>query len=316
MGAALPEVAEVAGFGVADFAVLFSILGLIVLRFAWAQTFGRIFETLAHLLDFEISVGPVSLGKPLGAVADFLRKIDHYVMRAIGEGIAAQERTWHRFLLWQAYILTATADEMAALSGDVWHAVRGVYAHVAPAKVIEIVRPTVTHTATTIVKTVVPRPVAVKIAADAYPALAARVATLERELAHTVTGAIAIPVPHLPGLERDVGAIGKKVRGLGWLGAFGGLLALGGALLTRLHLGWLKCANVNTLGKRVCRMDTRLLDALLAGATVIVGTVSLVEFAKLMLSVEEEMTRALQGGIRELRGVKPLTFSGYSGTLG
>jgi hypothetical protein len=50
--------------------------------------------------------------------------------------------------------------------------------------------------------------------------------------------------------------------------------------LARLGLGWLRCGNVKKVGKRLCGMNPDLLDALLIGTTLIVGTISLREFAK------------------------------------
>jgi hypothetical protein len=52
-------------------------------------------------------------------------------------------------------------------------------------------------------------------------------------------------------------------------------------------------------GKRVCGLDAGLLDALLLGSTLIVGTISLRDFAREMEAVTEEAAGLVRGFIRE-----------------
>jgi hypothetical protein len=69
--------------------------------------------------------------------------------------------------------------------------------------------------------------------------------------------------------------------------------------LARLGLGWLRCSNVAKAGKRLCGMNPGLLDALLAGSTLLVGTISLREFAKEVQAVTEEASGLIHGFIRD-----------------
>src|SRR6266576_4981839 len=88
-------------------------------------------------------------------------------------------------------------------------------------------------------------------------------------------------------------------RALG-IGAFTALLV---TALGRLHIGWLRCANVGRVGRRICGMTPRWLEALLAASTAILGTISLVAFAHVLIDAMGEMTTAVQGFIREAHGV-------------
>jgi hypothetical protein len=69
--------------------------------------------------------------------------------------------------------------------------------------------------------------------------------------------------------------------------------------LARLGLGWLRCGGVKKVGKRLCGMNPDLLDALLIGTTLMVGTISLREFAKELEAVTEEAAGLVRGFIRE-----------------
>jgi hypothetical protein len=57
-------------------------------------------------------------------------------------------------------------------------------------------------------------------------------------------------------------------------------LALVGTALARLGLNWIRCRRVGRVGKAVCGMDSQLLGALLADATLIIGTISIVELTR------------------------------------
>ncbi len=121
-------------------------------------------------------------------------------------------------------------------------------------------------------------------------ALAARVAHVAASIPH----AIPQVIPRLGRLERtaiDYTKLHKWLSRalLGTLGATAVATAL-----RALKLGFLRCSNFRKAGKRTCGMDTSLLDALLADTLLVVGTLSLVEFAKEMETVTGEVAPLLQ----------------------
>jgi hypothetical protein len=110
-------------------------------------------------------------------------------------------------------------------------------------------------------------------------------------LAHTVT----VVLPHelgllrgrLRSLEQVLPAALARLRALE--ARFGELAfaAAVAAVLARLGLGWTRCTKVGRLGNTACGLDDSLLESLLADALLIVGSLSLVEFAESMTEVTE-----------------------------
>jgi hypothetical protein len=60
--------------------------------------------------------------------------------------------------------------------------------------------------------------------------------------------------------------------------------------------------NLGKVARRICGLDSSLVDLLLLEATVIVGAISVVEFAEGMLAIEDEAVKILGAGIREFPG--------------
>jgi len=69
--------------------------------------------------------------------------------------------------------------------------------------------------------------------------------------------------------------------------------------LGRLGLGWLRCSKVSRLGRRACGLDEALLTDLLEDTLVILGTISLVEFARELGTITNLAADGVHGLIRE-----------------
>jgi hypothetical protein len=92
-------------------------------------------------------------------------------------------------------------------------------------------------------------------------------------------------LPRVGALERDVSNLEKWVSSHRKTLTEAGIVALVAAAVSRLGINWTRCSNSKKYGKRVCGMDPALLDSLLADTLLILGTVSLVEFAEGMQTV-------------------------------
>ena len=117
----------------------------------------------------------------------------------------------------------------------------------------------------------------------AISGLRAKVAHLEHlagVAAHAAGGAIAIPVPRVGAVWKGIDDLGKRVRGLERNFGKVAFAAAVGVALSRLGLGWLKCANSKTWGSKLCRMDKLLFDALAASLVFVVATDGIVAFAE------------------------------------
>jgi len=125
---------------------------------------------------------------------------------------------------------------------------------------------------------------------------------------HATTGAVAIPgwvigLPHRVGnAEHDISALKARLKSLEKYAGATAAVALFSAALAKLGLKWLRCKNVTKAGRAVCRTDTSLLDSLLGDALLIVGTVSVVEFARGLLALEDEAVSVMGGIVREFPG--------------
>lgn len=71
------------------------------------------------------------------------------------------------------------------------------------------------------------------------------------------------------------------------------------AAIGRLGLGFLRCGNVKKMGKRVCGMDTSLLDSLLLDTLAIFSVLSVVEFTHELRSVEDEALKLMGRLVKE-----------------
>lgn len=102
--------------------------------------------------------------------------------------------------------------------------------------------------------------------------------------------------------ERDIGNVWDKVRDVSWRTAGVGAVALVTVALGKLGAGWIRCSSVRKVGRRLCGMDPRAIDDLLAGTLAVLGTISLVTFAKEMQAVVDVEAKAMRALIRETRG--------------
>lgn len=180
-------------------------------------------------------------------------------------------------LIWQiAHYLPglATVAQLVDVARGLAHANHATVAGTrAVTRVIHDVTRVVTHT-TTRVNTTVARVQAIPadvLLPGALSGVRGRVRAIEDELAS---------------LRKRVGISGRTaLEGVG-VGALA--YALG-----RLGMSWARCSNVGRLGRRACGMDANLLESLLADTLLVVGTLSLVEFAEEMQGVAETAVRPI-----------------------
>lgn len=101
--------------------------------------------------------------------------------------------------------------------------------------------------------------------------------------------------------ERGIDSLWDKVKGLDkvTVGALAG--AMVATALGKLGAGWIRCSKVSRLGRRVCGVDEGLLENLLAGTLAVVGTISIVDFARELQAIVNVETKAIRFVIREAK---------------
>ena len=124
-------------------------------------------------------------------------------------------------------------------------------------------------------------------------------ASVYRPIAHAAAtaGGIAAPWIELPRLRRDARNLERK------LGKVWPLLGVAGAvaLLARALKIPRRCVqgNIGKVAKRLCGLDTSLLDSLLLDLVAILSVVSVVEFAEDMRTIEDEALAVMGRLVRE-----------------
>jgi len=260
---------------------------------------------LASLFSFSVGGLGFSLGRPLAAIGDALKSLAESIDHGLAEAVLASEHG----IVWLWHALAKQAEWLGNLLGDlaetfeakfrawylafpplaaIWLAVRAVRelpalwqaVHGAKASVTNVTEKVYRQGAhiTNVTKTYVTR--------VAHEAVAA------------TTGAITAPLPWVRGrfgdLEGELAGLRQRIRRLEkpLLGA--GVIAVIGAALARLGIGWARCPSVGKIGKRACGINPDLLESLLADTLLIAGTLSLVEFAHEMVAVTDTAVRPIQ----------------------
>lgn len=248
----------------------------------WRLTLGQV------LIDFADWLGGVGISisrfhaHPFGPVAAGIKKIVAAVDWALGRAVNLTEKPIVWVLHQIADVLNNVGDELGSLAEDV----------TARLKQIEDV--------------VIPQAVAIgtfpaRVALDMLRATVhyATAVTLPA-LAHTID----LTRDRVGRLERDIKSFPGRLSRLEKATVGLGAAALVAWAVARVGLGWIRCRNVTKAGRGVCRMDTGILDTLLADATMIFGAISIVEFAEALLEIEEPLVDAMTAGFTELRDIQ------------
>lgn len=262
---------------VGEVAIALSLLLLYLVAFGFLQVYraslSRILLYIAGWLDGKSIPTGIRRIHPFGPLVEAIRYVDQEVQSALGSVAQYSERG----ALWLFQLarrqFEAIGDQIGGLAYDVWSALT---------RTATVTIPNATHRAQL--------GVLAKIAAA-------------RAIAVTAAGAIAHDLPGIRGRiregERDLGRIGRRVRQLEKRFALPAFAVLVGAALVRLGLGALRCPQFLKAAKRTCSADTQLLDSLLADLTMIVGAISLVEFARELETVTDEVANGIRHLIRE-----------------
>jgi len=278
----------VPALALAGLLAVFAAMLVLSMAASWQVTFGPLLQALANLFD---QVTLKILGRTivgLGFLGDAVRSFDASMERSIGAAVGVMGAPLARVFRVVRNVVVYPADELAGLSRDVaetlWQLRRVIVPAMIAAKIAWISKhlAALEHQAVHVVKTVT----------HVVTHETVRIATHTTKV--VVSKAVAVPLPRIGRLEREVTDLGKRIRSLANRGAAVVGLGLIAASLARLGLGWPRCSKEGKVGKQVCGMDQDLLDALLADATLIAGTVSLVEFAKEMQAGVGDVSAAVR----------------------
>jgi hypothetical protein len=297
VGAAAAPIAPAAGWGIATLSTLLAFIVCIGLVQVWKHTLGAALRWLADEFDaLEIAVRWIGHIRPLGPIAAAFRTVDANVFHALGWAALKSQHAWNYCANQAAASLRHIAREVEHLSTSLYHATGQLVTVVLPRWERHALR--LAGHATHVAIVAVRRQIAVRLALVRHELRA--VEAHAAHALHRAEHALDWSAGRVGRLDRRLESQAKRLEGLrkhfGAV-AFAGLVA---AALTKLGLGWLRCSNTKRTAKAVCGMDTDLLDGLLLGATLIVGTISVVEFAEELQAIEHEAIGIIHGFIREV----------------
>lgn len=268
----------------------------LLILWSWQATGGQLIKlTVALMQKATINVRFVHLN-PFKYFIDALDGFDNAVSYAIGKLLIANQWAWNTFVHWQAVIWDKTTGVIGDLAHDTakaFHVVRHSTIGMVLAGPVGLLLSRVGALEAKVKSLGDPAPAIVQkltkvihAAPDALsPAELSKVAKWVEAHAPALPQAIANPWPRIRELEHDLRSQLDRIKSVPEKLTVAGIVGLTVAALSRAGLGWIRCSNVRDAGKAVCGMDRNILESLLADTALILGTVSLVEFAQGMQGV-------------------------------
>jgi hypothetical protein len=288
-------VVPAAGMALAGLFAILSFAVCIGAKHTWDATLGWLFLKLAELLDavsFEILTKTIA---PFGFLSNALRAASHNTSEALAYA-ALKSEAGAVWLFSQAWArLQDLGRELAALAEatvalGVW---MGKAEKLALHKVSVAVMSLVHH--------------AIAQAQRDFRRTFAFVLRQAKAATAVVHHAVAVTLPHaLAEVDARIGLTSRQIRRLARrmtraekLLAAGVSAAVIVRALSRRGFGCFFGRNGQMLGKRLCRVDSDFLDALLLSGLFVSSVVSVREFAKDLQAIEDEVIDVLSKIIRE-----------------
>ena len=271
-----------------DLGVLLALVVLVGLSFGYRYSLGALLQTLVLALNAIRLPSLLGGGRIFGVIADALDKLDHAIRHALGRGVTDMQAAWNDAVSYTAYAVGWIGKELANLTHDTAQAIEGL--HVTQVtNVYKRVAPRIDYRVGALVAELAALKARVARVAEREAHWAkSKVIVIERAVAVPNVGAIPRTIPRVGELEREAEAALRRARELAR--RFGPAVILGTivAAIARLGFGWVRCAKVGRAGRQVCGMNEDLLASLLADTLLVVGTVSLLEFAREMQLVTRD----------------------------
>lgn len=300
---------------------------LIATNKTYQYTFGTLLSYIADNIRKLPSFSHLGLHISFDGIAGLFDSVNNFVLRKLGEGIAHLEQAvlgvWHNMIA----TIVALGDAIAEVAESTektldylrrWGVTKAI--HAATHWIVKALQTTY-HRLTTLEYDVA------RILAHPIRAIKHEVQTLQPQITQVfkfvtvgapaaVAKAVAIPWGAIHGIERKEAALGKRVKALEKVAGVAAVGVVASVALGKLGLGWTRCSNVGRVGKALCGFNRSILDTLLVDSLVVFSSISLVEFASVLVTITEGLASTVTDGFRETRGMKPLKFTGYTGKLG
>lgn len=281
--------------------------GLAGLRFAYQTTLGWLLPNIGVKLGQVPGKSGGTGGLDPAATAALFAAGTEAALGQIGKGLTATQSAKTDGDIAHAAALGAMAGQITQQARDTIHVKKHVNRRTTPQVITRYVKPNVKAlVAPYVARTAVAEARARKAEADTA-ALKKRVAALERKAGRD--SAVADPWfrPWATEWEKWRTGVEGKLKKIGKLAGIGAFLLLLAKALEKIGGNWIRCSGAKRYGKSLCGMNQNLLEGLIADALLVVSAVSLVAFAKELLTIEEEVVKGNTNRVKELKpGYKPV----------
>lgn len=269
-------------FGVGQFEPYHVFHGAAGLRWAWESSFGGIL-----LPAFEEAFTPFAGGGVLGVAPStggpgFFTDAGNLTLANITKAMSHTQHPVVAHYTQHAFLFDGLATAIKNAAAVQVHAKKHVEHRTKPRKIIEYVKIPVRVNLRPLRKATEAADARARKAERENLRLRKRVANLEHTVKHLRRHAAPVPAP-VPGIDLPGwGEIKDRLKNPAkWLG-LGAFLALLVKSLPRLGVNYIRCRNNKRWGAHVCREGENFLGDLIAATSLLVGTYSLIQFARMM----------------------------------
>lgn len=273
---------------------------LIGVSYGYSYTLGALLRTLAIALDVRIAYT-----HPFHWAAEKLLQLDSAINHALGQGIIALQADAAQWFAWGAQAQQAIGEAIQDVAESTYHALQRHAKVVVPLSITALIAPLwkIVHglqaQSNAHVKTLPATVTKITNLTKSYPVRVERVAGLPRIVKAAVASALAatagaVTLPRFGQIEADIAALKARLARASGVLTAASAVGIVAYALSKLGLGDSQCSNNKRYSKHICGMERNLLDSLLADTLLLVGTFSLVDFAREMVTVQEAVTEPIR----------------------
>lgn len=267
----------------------------------YRNTFGLLLGKIAEETA-DLSIAGVH---PFGWLSSGLKRIDHFILYSLGLVVQSSAWAWHKLIGQLASFIHETMSLLADLASATEAELSRLRRHVIPAAISLALGP-LASLAYSLRKQLGSLAVRVERATTHALSVASaeaikQVRRIEKTIearAHAAlvatSAAVAGVLPRLGRVERELHGIDERLRDALRRVSPAVIAGAVAVAVARLGLSAARCSRTQRWNRSVCGMDDNLLESLVSDTLLILGTVSLVEFAQGMQDVTAELAPAVR----------------------
>jgi hypothetical protein len=299
-------------FGVGLFQANQTFQGLAGYRWSYPTAQALVWGILDTAITTGVTAGTVTSKGGVVLPSGYITAAGEEGLSQATQGMTNTQHAHTAPLVQHAMVLNGLGEAIEAAAAYGLSTRKTIYIHTAPKTIYRYIKPNLKGALAPIYKRLNAADRKATQEAKREKALAAKVARLQRQIQHP--HAIAIP-----GLESDIGRVGKrigdlekKVQKLGKIAGLGAFLLLLAKALEKIGGNYIRCRNTKRWGNNICGMNPALLETLLAESALLASGFSLRTLTNQVLSVENEIVAGVKKAVAEIRKVSGVTEGGYA----